>query len=31
MKGITAEDYFEVVVDYGYDVSEPARIEISVK
>jgi hypothetical protein len=30
-KGITCEDYFEVCVDYGFGVSEPAKISISVK
>ena len=31
IKGITAEDYFEISVDYGYGMSEPARINVSIK
>lgn len=31
VKGITCEDYFEVAVDYGYAVSESAKISISVR
>ncbi|PKM63408.1 MAG: hypothetical protein CVU97_00265 [Firmicutes bacterium HGW-Firmicutes-21] len=30
-KGITGQDYFEVVTDYGYDTSEVVRITINIK
>lgn len=30
-KGITGEDYFEVAADFGYDISESAKISISIK